>query len=79
MITQHALAWVSEVFEEAPGRISPTTPCEKIPGWDSLGTLSLIAALDERFDIQLSEHDIESMRSVNDILVILRRHGALED
>jgi acyl carrier protein len=48
-----------------------------IPGWDSLGTLSLIAALDERFDIHLSEEDIEGMQSVADLLEILRRHGAM--
>ena len=79
MKTQDALSWISEVFEEAPGRIDPATLRTAIPGWDSLGTLTLIAALDERFDIQLSEQDIESMQSVNDIFDILRRHHALED
>jgi acyl carrier protein len=74
-----ALAWISEVFEESPGRIAATTLRKEIPGWDSLGTLSLIAALDERFDIHLSEQDIEGMQSVNDIFEILRRHGALQD
>jgi acyl carrier protein len=79
MNTQQALGWVSEVFEEAPGRIGAGTARSEIPGWDSLGTLSLIAALDERFDIHLSEQDIEGMQSVGDILDILRRHGALQD
>jgi acyl carrier protein len=78
MNTQDALIWVSEVFEEAPGRISATTLRKDIPGWDSLGTLSLIAALDERFDIHLPEQDIEGMQSVGDLLDILRRHGVLE-
>ena len=73
-----ALAWIAEVFEEAPGRIGAQTARTDIPGWDSLGTLSLIAALDERFDIHLSEQDIEGMQSVDDILAILRRHGALD-
>jgi acyl carrier protein len=79
MKNQDAMAWISEVFEESPGRIAATTLRKEIPGWDSLGTLSLIAALDERFDIHLSEQDIEGMQSVNDIFEILRRHGALED
>ena len=79
MNTQDALAWVSEVFEESPGRIAATTLRKEIPGWDSLGTLSLIAGLDERFNIQLSEQDIERMQSVADLLEILRRHSALED
>lgn len=79
MRTQDALSWISEVFEEAPGRIDPTTLRTAIPGWDSLGTLTLIAALDEHFDIQLSEQEIEAMQSVNDVFDILRRHQALED
>lgn len=78
MKTQEALAWVAEVFEDSPARIAPNTLRSDIAGWDSLGTLSLIAGLDERFDIHLSEEDIEAMKSVADLLEILRRHGALE-
>ncbi len=77
METQDALQWIAEVFEESPGRINAGTLREQIPGWDSLGTLSLIAGLDERFDIQLSEQDIEALKSVADLLDLLRRHGAL--
>jgi acyl carrier protein len=79
MNTKDALAWVAEVFEASPSRIVETTLRNEIPGWDSLGTLSLIAGLDERFDIHLSEQDIEGMKSVTDLLEILRRHSALED
>jgi acyl carrier protein len=74
---QEALKWVCEVFEEPPGRIGEATLREEVPGWDSLGTLTLIAALDERFDIQLSEEDIEGMKRIGDILAILRRHGGV--
>jgi uncharacterized protein involved in exopolysaccharide biosynthesis len=38
---------------------------------------SVIRALDERFDLHLSEEDIEGMQSVADLLDILRRHGAM--
>ena len=77
MTSQEALDWISETFEEPPGRIGLGTVREEIPGWDSLGTLSLIAALDERFDIHLSEQDIDSLQSVKDILELLRRHDAV--
>lgn len=77
MDRQEALNWIAEVFEEPHGRIGPASTREEVPGWDSLGTLSLIAAFDERFDIQLSEADIEGLKRVDDILGILRRHGAL--
>lgn len=78
MNVEDALAWIAEIFEEAPGRITAATMRYEIPGWDSLGTLSLLAAFDERFDIHMSEQDIEAMQSVGDVFGILRRHGALE-
>lgn len=78
MNIEQALEWIAEVFEESPGRIVTTTLRKEIPGWDSLGTLSLIAALDERFDIHLSEQDIEGMQGVGDLFEILRRQGALQ-
>lgn len=79
MNTQDALSWIAEVFEESVDRVKPTTARDAIPGWDSLGTLSLIAALDERFDIHLSESEIEAMSKVEDILSLLRRQGALAE
>ena len=78
MKTEEAVAWIAEVFEEASGRISAQTLRKEIPGWDSLGTLSLIAGLDEKFDIQLSEKEIGSLERVNDIVDLLRRNGAVE-
>lgn len=79
MNTQDALSWIAEVFEEPAGRIDAATERSAIPGWDSLGTLSLIAALDEKFDIHLDEKEIEAMAKVDDILAVLRRQGALAE
>jgi acyl carrier protein len=79
MNLQEALSWISEIFEEPAGRITARTSRAEVPGWDSLGTLSLIAALDEKFNVQLDEQEIEAMTSVEDIFVVLRRHGALAE
>lgn len=79
MKTQEAVAWIAEVFEEVAGRIDVGTLRDEIPGWDSLGTLSLIAGLDEKFDIQLSEKEIGNLTRVSDIIDILRRNGAMSD
>jgi len=79
MRTDEALNWLSEVFEEPAGRISAATKRDEIPGWDSLGVLSLIAALDERFNLQVPEKEIEGLQSIDDILAILRRAGALAE
>lgn len=79
MNTQDVLAWIAEVFEEPAGRIALATERKDIAGWDSLGTLSLIAALDEKFDIHLDEAEIDAMASVQDIFAVLRRHGQLAE
>lgn len=79
MNAQEALSWIAEIFEEPAGRIAASTARSSIPGWDSLGTLSLIAALDEKFDIHVDEQEIETMAKVDDIFVVLRRHGALAE
>jgi acyl carrier protein len=73
-----ALAWLTTVFEEPQGAIKPDTAREAIAGWDSLGVLTLMADMDEKFEIQLSESDVTSMTSVGSILEILQRHNILE-
>jgi acyl carrier protein len=78
MNVEEALNWIAEVFEEAPGRLKAETLRKDVATWDSLGTLTLIAGLDERFDVHLSEKEIEGMQSVADILEILRRGGKLD-
>lgn len=79
MKTEDALSWIAEVFEEPVERVRTETLRKQIAGWDSLGTLSLIAALDEHFDIHLSEREIEGMQRVGDIVEIMRRQGALQE
>jgi acyl carrier protein len=75
MNVQEAVDWLASVFEEPSGRLKEDTPRDQIPGWDSLGTLSLIAGLDEKFDLHLPEAEIEGLQNVGDVLAILRRHG----
>jgi acyl carrier protein len=36
--------------------------------WDSLGRLSLIAALDEEFDLQIEDKEFEKLLTVGDLL-----------
>jgi acyl carrier protein len=79
-ITTHdALQWVAGLFEEPADRISAATLREAIPAWDSLGILTLMAGLDERFDIRLSAAEIGPLQSVGAILEILSRRGCLSD
>lgn len=77
--TSEALAWIAELFSEPLDHITPETKREDVANWDSLGLLTMMAELDERFQIILSESDIESMLSVGDLLDCLRKNGKLAD
>ena len=77
MTVAQALTWIANLFEEHADNIRPDTRHDDIPAWDSLGILTLMAGLDEDFDIRLSEDEIQNLRTVEDILAALRRYGRL--
>jgi acyl carrier protein len=72
-----ALAWIADLFEMPPEKIQPDTKREAIPAWDSLGVLTLMAALDEKFDTLLTEEEMQTMQSVQDILNVLNKNGKI--
>jgi len=77
LVEADALKWIANLFEESPAAVDAATTREAIPAWDSLGMLTLIAALDEKFDISLTDTESEGLKSVGDILQILRVRGKL--
>lgn len=77
MNTSETLNWLAGLFEMPAGSISADTLREEIAAWDSLGVLTLIAGLDEEFNIQLTESEIQQMRSVKDILNLLQSKGRI--
>jgi acyl carrier protein len=72
-----ALRWIAELFEEPSRPLTPDVPRSALAAWDSLGVLTLIAALDETFGIAVMDADIQRFTTVGDILEILRRNGKL--
>ncbi len=78
MNTEEALEWIADLFEEPVENIKPETPRDAIPAWDSLGILTLMARLDEDFEILLEEEEVQQLRSVNDILQALERHEKID-
>ena len=77
MTRDEALVWLAGVFEEPPGNVRADTPRDEIGGWDSLGVLTLMADLDEKFNIQLSENESREMTSIQDLLAFLEKRGAV--
>ena len=79
MNQDEAVAWLAEIFDEPVENLQPATLRDSILMWDSLGMLELMAGLDERFDITLDDDEMLAMKSVDDILAILRHHEKLDD
>jgi len=77
--TAEALAMLAAMFEEPVARIKLATARENIPGWDSMGALSLMAELDERFGIELTADRSRSITSISGVIDLLREHGVLRD
>ncbi len=71
-----ALTLIAEIFE-CPNNLTPSTQKQNVRGWDSMGVLSLMAEFDDRFSILLTQPQLEQMKTVDDILKILREHGHL--
>ena len=79
MTVGDALKWFAEMFEEPEENIAVDTRRKDIEGWDSLGALTLMAELDERLDITLSQEELENLSGIDDLLAVLRRHDTLTE
>jgi acyl carrier protein len=60
------------------GKITPETKREVLERWDSLGMLTLIAALDDEFSVVLEEDEMVKLTTVGSILDVLRKHKIIE-
>jgi acyl carrier protein len=77
MTQDEALKWFADLFGLPASSISPETTRAQVLTWDSLGVLTLMAALDETFNIVTDDATMRSMQSVGDVLNLLRKHGKL--
>lgn len=78
MTEEEALKWIAGIFAEKRENIRPETLRDNVPSWDSIGVITLMAELDEKCGVVLEEKDLQSMKRVDDILAVLRRHGKLQ-
>jgi acyl carrier protein len=66
---------VSRVFGVDPHDLDETSSPESVEGWDSMGHLNLIAALEKGFNISIDIGDAMEMASVKRIREILAEYG----
>jgi acyl carrier protein len=53
--------------------ISAASSPESIEAWDSVQHLTLVLALEEEFNLQLSPEEIEQMKNIGDIAKLIER------
>jgi acyl carrier protein len=74
-----ARARLVNVFAESllidPAMVKPDLTYNSIPAWDSVAHMTLVAAIDQEFDLMLDTDDIIGMSSVAKAEEILRKHG----
>jgi acetyltransferase-like isoleucine patch superfamily enzyme/acyl carrier protein len=59
-----------------PSRPAPEDGPDRVPGWDSLGTLRLVMALEEAFGVSLDGDVLVKVRSVGDLAAVVERARA---
>lgn len=68
---------LSDVFQVDRANLTEDTKAEDIESWDSLKHLELVTALEQAYGVELGTEEIPELRSVADIVQMLRRHNAL--
>jgi len=58
---------ISEQLEVSIDKLSPDTTFEDIDA-DSLDIVELVMALEEEFDMEISDQEIENIKSVGDVI-----------
>jgi len=68
---------VSEQLDVPEGSLNGDSAFDNVEGWDSLGTMRIALAMEERYEISLSMEEILKFDSVKAISVILETKRCL--
>jgi acyl carrier protein len=66
---------VSRVFGVDTGSLDESSSPESVEGWDSMGHLNLVAALEQDYNVSIAIGDVMEMVSVRRIREILLQYG----
>jgi acyl carrier protein len=67
---------IREVFGLGDEPLTDDTTPGEIPGWDSLGNVNVMYALESELGVQLDDADFYPVRNLGELKDRLRRHGA---
>jgi acyl carrier protein len=60
-----------------PVSITSATQKKKIPEWDSMGIISIMAMLEDEFQLTLSVEEAVALNGMPDLIAVLRKHNKL--
>ena len=70
---------LNEVFQDVFGdddiTVNDDTTAKDIDGWDSLRHITLLAAIEDEFDIEVPDRIIPTLRTVKDIVDYLEENA----
>jgi acyl carrier protein len=79
MKTNEFLNIVCEALVVKPGTLSLDDTPSTVSNWDSVGHMSIIAAIESNFRLDVSEHpELRRFRSLREIVERLQGFGVLE-
>ena len=67
-LTDRLAAVFEKVFDLDPSDFSEKLVPEDVLRWDSLGHMSMVMELEEKFEIEIPEEDLESIKTVGDLV-----------
>lgn len=71
MTLEEKLRLIADTLDMASPNILPQTDLKSLDEWDSMGIISVIAMLDKKFGKILNAEQMESLKTVQDILDIM--------
>jgi acyl carrier protein len=74
-----ALDMFAEIFEFPVAQLTLDTTQAEIAGWDSMGVLSMMAEFDSRFGITLTSNQLDSLKSIGNLIDVLKSNNKIID
>ncbi len=73
--SEELLEMLEDVFEIEAEEMNIMDEFKEYEEWDSLALLSLIATVHDEFNINLSNSDIDELKTIKDLLDKINNHG----
>ena len=74
MVLEKVKAILSNQFDVEESTLETTTRLDEDLGADSLDVVDLLMSLEDEFDVEIQDEDIEKIRTVGDLVSYIEEH-----